>query len=308
MKNVTVKVIIATCACFLLALGFGKMAEKSGSKDYWDQVSEVYSMKNGKKFSSSTVAGRLDSSGLTEIQINSRSSDIKIEKSDDDQIEFIYKGFLSDSKIVLDEKSSYKIEGNRVVFDFDHIYQNKINEEANWANFFKFNIDFGSDGLVLRIPKSIKNLRIDSVSSGIKITDISLDELDIKTISGDLRLKNSNVKKISHESVSGDLKIDGDIRQIKSKTISGNLRLESVSLTPEIKFSTTSGDLKASFKSTPDLNIDFNTTSGELNFDRQFTQLKVDGSVKAFRLGKGISHLEVSSVSGNIDILKIQAD
>jgi hypothetical protein len=202
--------------------------------------------------------------GVDTIQIDLVSADLVISKENVREIELSYSG---NGELVVSEK------GKTLT----------IKEE-----FKSWNLGSVSKGeLILKIPNdltkletkvisgntdisnlSFDKLNVESVSGRISISDIKADDLSIKSISGRIKVDNVNFLNGFMKNVSG--RIDSEITDVwdsfSLETVSGRVSLDlSSKITPEISFSSVSGELTSSITGS-DINcsIKVKTVSGDV--------------------------------------------
>ena len=192
--------------------------------------------------------------------------------------------------------------------------------------------------LVVSLPRSLSDAlhecKIDTVSASIAAGDLRLDELEVNTVSGKVELSDmiaeeagidtvsgpvflldSQAKSLRIDSVSGKIKVNGDVKKIKTSSVSGpiecnldgckEIRANSVSgeialiltKTPKtLKVDTTSGEVRIALPSDASCAIHMDTMSGKLYLNDEAL------GAKQLTLGEGTTEFDIDTMSGNVYI------
>ncbi len=104
----------------------------------------------------------IDAAGVEEIVVNSTSTDINVQDSEDDKIHVVYAKVKSEGE---DVKIYHRVD-HKIFFDVpDHVGENlKVNVMANNSG---FNINVKESSFVLRVPKKLKMLKLTNVSGNV---------------------------------------------------------------------------------------------------------------------------------------------
>lgn len=297
-KNWTIRIVIFTVVCFGLALIFAKISGEDNLRRYWKNGVFKYS----KEEKRSAITEDISVSDVNEVEIFLTSADIKIVKSADEKVHLSYskKSNVKNEKLFSKDGAKLKIDLNR-----EENSHADIETLFNLAD-FKITVQDAYEKVQVQIPANIKKLKIETVSGEIKIADVDIESVAINSISSDFKTSDSSIKEIKYTSVSGDVSLLGNIHKIESETVSGDLKFTSDLPNPDVKFSTTSGDASIIFSKNPDVNITFESTSGEINFFGGLSTAKLEGDVKNYKLGKGTAPMKFETVSGDVKISKIE--
>lgn len=280
-NNWTVRLAVFTFVCFGLAAMFAKIAGEDKVTHYWQSVADALTDRGN--FVSVYNKESFTAPDLKEINIVTEAIDVKIEKSKDEKIHIFYykkNGEVADH-VISHEDSVTKIRLDKLFFP-----KNNLKFNFNFKNMDYMGIklqDVKESAAIIQVPINIKKIKIKTISGKIKIVDIDLDEVLI-------------------DSVSGDLELQGRIRSVEPKTVSGDLKFISDLSSPELKFSTTSGDADIVFMNDPDANFIFKSISGEIKFWGGLPVIKMDGDIEGFKLGKGTGQLKFKTISGDVKI------
>ena len=153
------------------------------------------------------------------------------------------------------------------------------------------------DSLELRIPISVDELSIHSLSGDIEVVD-RVGALDVQTASGDIEVLACDGE-VKVSTASGDISISGCSQSIQARTASGNLDIEADSRGGEISARSASGDISLRYEKDFDALVSWATVSGSVDCD-----VKRTGSREAL-LGSGLTPVKLSTSSGDIEIRRL---
>jgi lia operon protein LiaG len=152
-----------------------------------------------------------------------------------------------------------------------------------------------------------------SVRFDVKVpSGISYRYDSISSVSGDVRI--SAVKGELHaKSVSGDVSVKGAAGAVNAASVSGDVEVEIQSLegtdgTGSMEFNSVSGDVDVKLPGNLDADVKMSTLSGDLktDFPIQVEEKKHGpGRSASGRLGNGSRNLKLSTVSGDINLLRM---
>ena len=165
----------------------------------------------------------------------------------------IIKGNTPGIKYYFDDEASNILEINQDGQDL-FIREKALNEVVN-NNDYTLTLEIGTNNYILKI---------ESISTDVKIKDIELANLNIELISGDLDIKNSTIAILKAKLVSGDITIKNTKIETNSKidTVSGDVLLADAIIDDELKVKSISGDLEVSGKYDKS-KIKFSSVSGD---------------------------------------------
>jgi len=209
--------------------------------------------------------------GIEKIEVHSRSSDLRI--------------FLSPQGLSLkahgEESSAIEIE----------------DDEKGTLTISTGKDSREPDSLELRIPISVDELSIHSLSGDIEVVD-RVGALDVQTASGDIEVLACDGE-VKVSTASGDISISGCSQSIQARTASGNLTIETDSRGGEISARSASGDISLRYEKDFDALVSWATVSGSVDCD-----VKRTGSREAL-LGSGLTPVKLSTSSGDIEIRRL---
>ncbi len=268
MKNLSIfkKVILMTLLSLVLAIFFQYVSSGDPIKEYWLELSKKYNFIENWSMSHQQMEGSITNYSEKKLIIDAVYTDIEIEVTDVDQIRYFYSGYMPSEYSASDKLIKTNEQEIKIMADsFEN--ENKSSNKISFLNFSGIYFDPESKQSVLRvvIPKNIDFVEINAVSSDVEISGACNNQLNVKTVSGDLNIRSDK-------------------------------------LDPSLGFESVSGDAEISFIEKPNVIIDFETTSGQLDFDTSFTQLEVRRSVQDFQLGGAKGRIKLNTVSGDIYI------
>lgn len=182
-----------------------------------------------------------------------------------------------------------------------------------------------SKTLYVVLPENYKfsDVKINSVSAGIKCSDLVTDDFDVNSVSGRIDIKpyTDVRKKCNIDSVSGSVYIDlGVTEELKVGTVSGSVYVVCDDVS-KADIDTTSGYVKIEYRNYPPYELEIDTMSGGVEVvipeDSEFeAKLKsMSGSIdidRCFRTRKvndtwtcgmtGDTYIDINTMSGSITI------
>ena len=169
-----------------------------------------------------------------------------------------------------------------------------------------FFLSFVTGNIVIEVPPltpMTTNIIYDisNVSGDIDFDAFSKDQLNLKTVSGSIKVYEKNGEKIDAKTTSGSIEIRSPFGKIKTKSVSGNIKLFGGLGSKEIESSTVSGSIKIQTRKDHVTGIDFNYKSTTGNVENTYTNTEYG---KSGNITEGDSSLkiEAKSVSGSIKL------
>lgn len=145
----------------------------------------------------------------------------------------------------------------------------------------------------------IENGLLSSVSGDVSLKSLSFSSLVLSSTSGDVELENGDGKSIEASTVSGDIEVEGEIKETKFTSISGDISLESGSTLKECTAKSTSGDVSIDLFNIVGASIETKSTSGRI-------YVKGDGVTSEnknyYTYGNQEARISATTISGEIDI------
>lgn len=162
----------------------------------------------------------------------------------------------------------------------------------------------------VRVPRGIayKYNSISTVSGEVEVNGVNGD-LTAKSVSGEVTVNNATGS-VHATSVSGNVRVGKVEGTVNAKSTSGNVEVEILSLegTGNMEFGSVSGNVRVKLPSNLDADVNMSTMSGDLRTDFPLTikEVELGGGRKANgRIGNGSRSLKLSSVSGDINLLRM---
>ena len=191
------------------------------------------------KFSYRTLNKNIEWQGIVALDIYSVNADIFIESSD-----------KSKGKIAL--TSGGDLEQAMTIEKKNHRFILKIRDQGKYAD----------SSITIKVPSSIKAIKIETVSGDVKVDGAHLESMLIKTVSGDVSVSNDLLAKLAINTVSGDVNMGiikaGAVFDLKS--VSGDVSMPGRFISSE--------DKQALQKSQKNI-IQVRTISGDIIAKRQ---------------------------------------
>ncbi len=147
-----------------------------------------------------------------------------------------------------------------------------------------------------------------SVSGDVTVTGVT-GELNAKSVSGDVTVNNVNGS-VNANSVSGDVQVGKVEGTASAKSTSGDVHVEVLSIegVGSMEFNSVSGDVIVKVPGNLDAEVKLSTMSGGLKTDFPLTieESKYGTGRKANgRLGGGSRNLKISTISGDVSLLRM---
>lgn len=252
---------------------------------------------------------------IKEIEVLSRSADIVVYKTTDNNIKVVQKSSSKNTKRLFESSSSngiLKIDGRESTKNFcigfcfwdvvleiyiPSIYENDIK------------IETASGDITIEL-ENLSKLKANTASGDIELKrSLIAEEVDLKSISGDIETVIIQASNISIESTSGDIEstrleeniylktISGKIEcdNIKGEatisTVSGDIDIDYFNIIGNSKITSTSGDIEISLSNDSSVRMSGNSVSGDIRFPHSESIIN-----------DGIYSLYLKTISGDIDI------
>ncbi|MEP7336334.1 MAG: DUF4097 family beta strand repeat-containing protein [Acidobacteriota bacterium] len=162
----------------------------------------------------------------------------------------------------------------------------------------------------VKVPRGVayRYNSISSVSGNVDVADVS-GELTAKSVSGEVTVKDVSGA-IHASSVSGNVHVGKAGGTVSAKSTSGNVEVEIVSLEGQgnLDFVSVSGNVRVKLPGNLDAEVSLSTMSGDLKTDFPLTIEKSkwgSGQKANGRVGSGSRNLKMSSVSGDLSLLRM---
>lgn len=206
-----------------------------------------------------------ESQNILEVSIELHSDDIIVERAIDERITFV-----CDKK----DERHFRIKNKG----------DKLKIERNDASQFFHN---RGSNVELYLPHSYHGeLKIETVSGSIEISDLENIYTKLSAVSGDISVSDAKISELKIETVSGDIEVDDVMgNEIKLEAVSGNIELACAY--DYIKSEAVSGDME--------LEIQGKESEYAIFYSKLFEDYNRRAELKDRKL------LKMESVSGNIE-------
>lgn len=163
--------------------------------------------------------------------------------------------------------------------------------------------DFSEKSLYLNLPAGLEleEFRLYTTSGDAFIDLLRANNVHVNTTSANVSLYDCQVGTLAMETVSGEMNFDGEVSEkIELKSVSGDAYVYTKDTPDLVNMETVSGDITLSSESSRAMEIDFDTTSGDLYCDRE---LAWNAAGKAVIEGSGEpAQITIETTSGDANI------
>ena len=159
------------------------------------------------------------------------------------------------------------------------------------------------------LSENMRMLSIDTVSSGVNVTDINASKLDCETVSGSIDLSgvfaNVSIDSVSGrvnlvnsaqnavvdaETISGRVDVSGYFDRVEANTVSGSVSISSAQIPSSLRVDSISGGITIALPSDATISVNHSSVSGKLSSDIPHTT------------GSSGATINISTVSGSTRI------
>lgn len=157
--------------------------------------------------------------------------------------------------------------------------------------------------LTVKIPSSaaekLKNVNTDSVSAEVNIIGIAASgKIEIDTVSGSAALKSIKTARLDIDTVSGEVNAEGEISELESDSVSGDITVSSAIPLEKLDCDSTSGNIRLTIPKNSGFTLKADTVSGDISCGLP----TVSESKKRRVCGDGSADFETDTVSGDLII------
>lgn len=294
---------IATLVCFSLSYVCWAASGVTSKDGLVKGLRTTYSKENP---AVEIVKNSMPVVGIKKIESRGISMNVRVEPSTD--------GLLTYSLVA--DKNFYKPEDLKVetangTIKISLNQENKkekfsVNANVDEEDDGEFNINITESGganLKLKIPQSIVEMSMETVSGDLRMENMILAALGVTGTSGDVKITGSKINDLNISSTSGDLKMDGDVKQLNFKVTSGDVELKIENPSPIINYKSVSGDIEVKFKKGTDVQMNYLSVSGDYEVKANEGKDALQGSKSvSTKIGAGTGSINVSTVSGDFKI------
>lgn len=157
--------------------------------------------------------------------------------------------------------------------------------------------------LTVKIPSSaaekLKFVNTDSVSAEVNIIGVAASgKIEIDTVSGSAELKNIKTARLDIDTVSGEVNAEGEISELESDSVSGNITVSSAIPLEKLDCDSTSGNIGLTIPKNSGFTLKADTVSGDISCGLP----TVSESKNRRVCGDGSADFETDTVSGDLII------
>ena len=176
----------------------------------------------------------------------------------------------------------------------------QFSEDSIKLSSFGVNVDVNKD-LFIAVPSdwSANSIEIDAAAAEVNIHDLSINELDFDGASGNLILDNCNVSELDIDTASGDVEFVGTLEHLDFDAASAKFYGEFREVPHKLDMDSMSGDLELVLPPNAGFTCYIDGLSN--NFSSDFELSNTGGT---YVHGDGLCRIDVSCVSGDVNILK----
>ena len=234
-------------------------------------------------------SGEYDAAQIHDLKIEWVAGNIIIQPADTNTVHF-EESAVSDS----DYQMVVKRSGDKLTLKFC--------EESimNWGVGVSINSNLKKD-LVVTVPRdwTCDTLEIDTASARVEISDLQLNEVDFDGASGLLVLDNCDIVELDIDTASGDVEFSGVLKDLDFDAASAKFEGDFYQVPNRLDLDAMSGDMTITLPDYCGFEVDHDSMSGSFESDFQFST-----NGKLYQCGDGACKITVSSMSGDIKILK----
>lgn len=309
---------VALGVCFFaLSYVAASRLEQSKSYSYPESIARHYAQVSGHVFEGGNFgSGEITEfkkslpidpgAGVDSIDVETTAVDVELLPSETDNVEVS----LASSHVDPKEPVLIDVSRGKTI----HIStQESRNDHLGRHGWMVFNFSTDSDSspirknvLQIRIPKSIARGQIQTVS-GSALLATALTTLKFQSKSGDSRVATSDnplarVETLTVDTVSGNLKGPGRFDHLHFNSVSGDVDISSLDRVLDIDGHSVSGDLEIRTTEPLDVEVSFNSKSGNVKIAKEFNVSTSLSKNSTFKVGHGTTRLAFQTVSGDLKI------
>lgn len=232
-------------------------------------------------------SSEVDAAMIHHIEIEWIAGDITVKKGTGDKFKI-----SESSNNELTDKTGlrYTVDGGTLKIHYTKYRNNNL----TWLN----NL---SKSLTVEVPVDyLSELEIDTVSSDIKIYDLTLDKLEVNTVSAMLETGNVTAGTVDYATVSGDVNLDGRFTAIDGEGVSARLNITSSICPVSIDVESVSGNITLNIPENEGFQASRRRGSASINSDFE-TVMQNDSLIYK----NGGADFNVDTLSGTVRINRL---
>lgn len=236
-------------------------------------------------------AGSADPATIREIKIDWISGSVTVEPGNVQEITFLESGNGIDKY-----KMVWKQSGDELVIQYS--------KDSSTAG-FGLHFGDGSKDLTVTVPRGwvCDSLELDTASADLTVRDMIIREMEIDSASGTAKFENCTVSSLDVDTASGDVTFTGSLNELDFEAASASFTGVLENVPDQVKMDSMSGDLTLTLPEDAGFTVSLDAMSSDFSSD--FSTVKKN---KSYVCGDGHCKIDVDAMSGDVSILKQQAD
>lgn len=243
------------------------------------------------------TVNRTDSTGsastetIRDIKIDWISGSVTVEPGDVQEITFSESGTATDKY-----KMVWKQSGDELVIQYS---------KDSGTPGFGIHIDKGSKDLTVTVPRGwvCDSLELDTASTDLTVRNMIIREMEIDSASGTAKFENCTVSSLDVDTASGDVTFSGSLNELDFEAASASFTGVLENVPDQVNMDSMSGDLTLTLPEDAGFTVSLDAMSSDFSSD--FPTVKKN---KSYVCGDGHCKIDVDAMSGDVSILKQQAD
>ena len=235
--------------------------------------------------------GSADPAAIREIKIEWISGSITVEPGDVQEITFLESGNGIDKY-----KMVWKQSGDELVIQYS-----KGSSTAG----FGLHFGNGSKDLTVTVPRGwvCDSLELDTASTDLTVRNMIIREMEIDSASGTAKFENCTVSSLDVDTASGGVTFTGSLNELDFEAASASFTGVLENVPDQVKMDSMSSDLTLTLPEDTGFTVSLDAMSSDFSSD--FPTVKKN---KSYVCGDGHCKIDVDAMSGDVSILKQQAD
>lgn len=158
--------------------------------------------------------------------------------------------------------------------------------------------------LLIEVPRdwNCEVLEIDTASADLTVEYLTISKVDFDGASGVFQFTGCTVDALDIDTASGDIYFDGSLNSLECDAASADCEIVLTNQPSRIDMDMASGDLDLTLPESCGFTATLDALSGQLDTDFEITR-----SGKGFTAGDGACRIDISAMSGNVFIHKLES-
>lgn len=236
-------------------------------------------------------AGSAGPAAIREIKIEWISGSVTVEPGDGQEITFGESGTATGKYEMV-----WKQSGDTLTIQYS--------KDSSTPG-FGLHIGEGSKDLSVTVPRNwlCNSLELDTASADLTVRDLTIREMEIDSASGTANFENCTVSSLDVDTASGDVTFTGSLNELDFEAASASFTGVLENVPDKVKMDSMSGDLTLTLPEDAGFTVSLDAMSSDFSSD--FPTVKKN---KDYVCGDGHCKIDVNAMSGDVAILKQQAD